>query len=1047
MSEQIKKSDVSEKDIYGYVIESAKIAEKQIADLNLELKKSAEISKGILSKTKFTDSQSIKEAEKQIKLANVAMQKANELDRISGLTKKQMQDAEQALQKQREKGVAQMKKQSDAYNKLVVETRELKNESKRLGAELLALEQAGKKNTVEWSKTEKQYKETTAQANKLDVQLKKLDSSVGDNQRNVGNYKSIFSGLKNGLAQLGLAFGAFEGIKFIANTEVRLQSLQLALKNVLGTTDQYNKSFKFLTDLSKDYGQDLLVLTDTYKSFIASSNSSGLAIEERNKIYQSIIKSGSSLALSNEQIEGSLLAVSQMFSKGKVSAEELRGQLGERLPGAFGIMAKSMNVTEQQLDKMLSNGEVLAKDVLPKFGEELEKTFGANAKKNLETIGGAWNVLRTNISLYVNEANEGGRVTKGIAGTIAFLANNIGTIITFLGKLIQGFITYKAVMTAVNLKDQFTNWKNLRSAIKDTSVATDEASKNAKGFGNVLKGIGLTVAIDLLWEAGKAIWNFASGTMQAEFNLKKLNEGIDEGTKSAGQYLTKLDSLISKRRYDLDLLLASGKISRERYNQELKQIITLANTEILKAYELMKVKRANSAERLKELRAELEENGKYNDRGIQLIKLIGEETKQYSGYNTVMKELITKKQELNVEQQNVTVSLAGETKQRKESVKELEKEKKAYADVTDEIIRRFNFEQQIEDATKEFAITDTQKQLEDQLKLTTEYGTINNKRVDELLKEEEALRRKQIEEMNITQEERNFKLIELEDEMADKRRQIYADLETAQEDYAVKIQKKEEEVLKDRFKTTKEFVDLSFDYFIKRSEEKISQLDKEIQASEKQQSMLEELAKNGNITAQQSLAENERITKEANERKLKEQKRIERLKLAQTAFDVYGKKVEAGDKNPLISTIKDIELLRAFISSLPAFESGTENTGTNGQGIDGKGGFLSVLHPNERVLTAEQNAKVGDLSNVELSKIASDYNSGKIINLNHVGAVAGNSYDLLPLLSELKDLKHTVQNMPSNNIELGEITQHTMQIVQTSKRGNITNRRTYFIKK
>ena len=44
-----------------------------------------------------------------------------------------------------------------------------------------------------------------------------------------------------------------------------------------------------------------------------------------------------------------MLALAQMASKGTVQAEELRGQLGERLPGAFKIAAAAMGVTQAEL--------------------------------------------------------------------------------------------------------------------------------------------------------------------------------------------------------------------------------------------------------------------------------------------------------------------------------------------------------------------------------------------------------------------------------------------------------------------------------------------------------------------------------------------------------------------------------------------------------------------------------------------------------------------------------------------------------------------------
>ena len=47
-------------------------------------------------------------------------------------------------------------------------------------------------------------------------------------------------------------------------------------------------------------------------------------------------------------------ALAQMASKGTVSMEELRQQLGDRLPGALGLAAKGLGITEQELIKLVS---------------------------------------------------------------------------------------------------------------------------------------------------------------------------------------------------------------------------------------------------------------------------------------------------------------------------------------------------------------------------------------------------------------------------------------------------------------------------------------------------------------------------------------------------------------------------------------------------------------------------------------------------------------------------------------------------------------------
>ena len=78
-------------------------------------------------------------------------------------------------------------------------------------------------------------------------------------------------------------------------------------------------------------------------------------------------------------MRSALLATTQVFSKGKVSAEELRQQLSERLPGSFTTFAESMSITPKQLDKLLEGGKVTLTDFM-NFIDLLTEKYGESAK-------------------------------------------------------------------------------------------------------------------------------------------------------------------------------------------------------------------------------------------------------------------------------------------------------------------------------------------------------------------------------------------------------------------------------------------------------------------------------------------------------------------------------------------------------------------------------------------------------------------------------------------------------------------------------------------
>jgi hypothetical protein len=246
--------------------------------------------------------------------------------------------------------------------------------------------------------------------------------------------------------------------------------------------------------------------------------------------------------------------------------------------------------------------------------------------------------------------------------------------------------------------------------------------------------------------------------------------------------------------------------------------------------------------------------------------------------------------------------------------------------------------------------------------------------------------------------------------------------------------------------TKTEFINLMkpiIDAEIKMSQKRVELLDKEMAKRQEAYNLYTELAKNGTIQAQQSLALEQQAIVEANKKKAEEMKRQERLKFAESAFSAYASNVDKGEKNPLLKTITDMTLLRQFISSMPSFLVGTEDTGANGNGIDGKGGFHAILHPNERVMTKEQNAMLGGLKNDEVAETIANVRSGKIVALKQ--DKAGNSFDLKPLLNEIQELKQVIRQKPETNIELGEIVQGAMEIVQTTKQGNTVKRNRYIV--
>lgn len=248
------------------------------------------------------------------------------------------------------------------------------------------------------------------------------------------------------------------------------------------------------------------------------------------------------------------------------------------------------------------------------------------------------------------------------------------------------------------------------------------------------------------------------------------------------------------------------------------------------------------------------------------------------------------------------------------------------------------------------------------------------------------------------------------------------------------------------WQTANDMVQLSSQIFTEASNKKIQQIEKEMEMAEKQYDLFKELAVNGNIDAQQSLAEQQKIINEANKKKLEEEKKQQRLRLAESVFNTYNSKIQAGTKpvSAVAETIRDTSVLLQFIQSIPAFLEGTEDTGKHGEGVDGKGGFHALLHPNERVIPKTLNEQIGNLSNEELTRIAVNYQNGVAVS---GASQSASALDLALVVNELNDIKETIKNKPETNIELGEITSSMMEVVKSVKKGNSITYNRYKIKK
>ena len=266
----------------------------------------------------------------------------------------------------------------------------------------------------------------------------------------------------------------------MVDTAKETTRVNIALKNVSGTAAAYADNQKFLMRLAKTYGVEINALTEGFTKFKAAADISNMSMEDQRRIFESVSRAAVAFGMSAEDQKGVFLALSQMMSKNKVQAEELRLQMAERMPVAIQAMAKAAGVTVSELDNMMKAGKVIASDVLPKFADALNEM---TPNVDTDNLNKSVTDFRNAFTRMISELNVGGML-KGVVETgtriVSAFADNVTAVFTAIGMFASGIVG----KIATNIFGAFTstadNAIGKAQAILDRATRAKEATARAQ---------------------------------------------------------------------------------------------------------------------------------------------------------------------------------------------------------------------------------------------------------------------------------------------------------------------------------------------------------------------------------------------------------------------------------------------------------------------------------------------------------------------------------------------------------------------------------------
>jgi tape measure domain-containing protein len=264
-----------------------------------------------------------------------------------------------------------------------------------------------------------------------------------------------------------------------------------ALKNVSGSMAVFADNQRYLLDLAKKYGLEINALTGNYAKFTAAASISGMSMQEQRKIFESLSRAATAFGMSADDSNGVFLALSQMMSKGKISSEELRLQMGERLPIALQAMAKAAGTSVAGLDRLMKEGKLLSAEVLPKFADALNEMIPNVDTDNLET---SLNRLQNVFTKLVNETDIQGKY-KGLidwlTGYVKKATDNIQSVITYVVAAIAVLVTSRLVNKLIVSfqKTELAAKAAARRAAKAAGQSFDEVAWRSQKASSTMKAM------------------------------------------------------------------------------------------------------------------------------------------------------------------------------------------------------------------------------------------------------------------------------------------------------------------------------------------------------------------------------------------------------------------------------------------------------------------------------------------------------------------------------------------------------------------------------
>jgi tape measure domain-containing protein len=250
---------------------------------------------------------------------------------------------------------------------------------------------AATKASAGFAGVEAKQRAATAATNAFRSALISIDSKpiikVKEASQDAAKELNGFTSIAKSGAGLLAGFFAVSQIKSfgaeVLDATIKFDTLRKAINFTSGSMEVGSANFAFLTKIANELGISLDSASRGFKTISGAASQAGYTNKQVQDIFLNTSKAIAAFGLNADEANGVFQALSQIISKGVVSMEELRQQLGERLPGVLAIAAKSVGKTTEEFVKLVSSGKITEREFIIPFTNALglmsEKAAGIDS--------------------------------------------------------------------------------------------------------------------------------------------------------------------------------------------------------------------------------------------------------------------------------------------------------------------------------------------------------------------------------------------------------------------------------------------------------------------------------------------------------------------------------------------------------------------------------------------------------------------------------------------------------------------------------------------